>query len=145
MSRKLIVLLGLLAVLTMFAMPIHANANPIEQERGYIPIMPFWEHFTDIYVSLDIVNGRALMSGTAFAQTGTEWISVDAVLVRVNSDDSTTQIGAWRNLRADGAIWGWERPHMVARRHYYRLTLTMTAFRNGRRETVSLSHTSWAN
>jgi len=98
-----------------------------------------------MYVSLDIVNGRATMSGTVMEQIGTERISVNARLERVNPNGTTTQIGSWNNLQATGFFWAWERVHFVERGHDYRLTLTATVFRNGTSETVSTSRTTKAN
>ena len=108
-------------------------------------IAPFWSHTHAIFVSLDIVNGRAVMMGTIFGRVGTERISVDVLLERVNSNGTTTHIASWRNIEAQGVIWQWERPHFVARGHYYRLTLISTVFRNETSETISFGRTSWAN
>ena len=90
-------------------------------------------------------NGRATMSGTVMGNTGTESITVDAVLERVNTNGTFTQVGSWNNLHTNGSIWTWERAHNVARGHDYRLTLTATVVRNGVSETVSSSRTSTAN
>ncbi|MCL2576490.1 MAG: hypothetical protein FWE27_00360 [Defluviitaleaceae bacterium] len=85
------------------------------------------------------------MSGTVMEQIGTERISVNARLERVNPNGTTTQIGSWNNLQATGFFWAWERVHFVERGHDYRLTLTATVFRNGTSETVSTSRTTKAN
>jgi len=90
-------------------------------------------------------SGRATMSGTVVANPGTESITVDAVLERMNANGTVTYIGSWRGLRTNGNTWAWERPHYVVRGHDYRLTLTVTAVRNGVSETTSLSRTTRAN
>ena len=56
-----------------------------------------------------------------------------------------TRIVTFSNLNVNGNIWAWQRNHMVARGHYYRLTLTATVVRNGVSEVVSLSNTARAN
>jgi len=104
-----------------------------------------WTNTASIFVHLSIDNGRAMMGGTVIGNTGTESITVNAVLERVNPNGTFTHIGSWNNIRANGDVWAWERPHMVARGHYYRLTLTATVARNGVNEVVSLSRTSWAS
>jgi len=120
-------------------------ADHVQHQFGTIPIEPFWQHTVSMFVSLDIVNGRATMAGSVTGRVGTERISVDALLERVNPDGTTTQLGSWRNLQSTGFFWAWERVHHVTRGHDYRLTLTATVFRNGTSETVSTSRTSWAS
>jgi len=125
---------------------VHAYVGQSDKAIDYIPIMPLWSHTFSIAVSLNINNnGRALMTGSVIGQPGTERISVNARLERLNSNGTTTHIGSWGNIQSTGVIWAWERPHYVARGHYYRLTLTSTVFRHGTSETVSMSRTSRAN
>jgi len=120
-------------------------ADQVQHQVGTIPIEPFWTHTHSMIVSLDIVNGRATMTGSVTGRVGTERISVDALLERVNPNGTFSQIGSWRNLNATGFFWSWERVHHVATGHDYRLTLTATVFRNGTSETVSTSRISRAH
>jgi len=86
-----------------------------------------------------------VMVETMHGNADTESFIVDAVLERENSDGSFTHIVTFAGLHANGNIWAWERPHMVARGHYYRLTLTATVVRNGISVVVSLSRTTLAS
>lgn len=142
MVKGFIVTLCLFMVLVV-GIPTRAYANePVEIS---IPVEPFWTHTTSISASLSITNGRALMAGTVIGQPGTERISVNARLERVNPNGTRTHIASWNNLNATGNIWSWERPHFVARGHNYRLTLTATVFRHGTSEIVSVSRGAWAS
>ena len=141
MVKRIFVSLCLLLIFSV-GLPVHAYAGQADQSNAPIEIAPFWSHTHNFFISLNITNGRAVMAGSVIGRVGTERISVDAVLERVNPNGTTAQIGAWRNITANGVLWNWERVHHVARGHDYRLTLTATVFRNGTSETVSMSRTS---
>ncbi|MCL2225402.1 MAG: hypothetical protein FWB96_10605 [Defluviitaleaceae bacterium] len=136
-----------LCLLTMLVvgLPTPTYANEPVQTFSYVPIEPLWTHTVSAVAGLEITNGRALMSGSVIGRPGTERISVNARLERINPNGSFAHIGTWNNLSATGTIWVWERPHYVARGHDYRLTLTATVFRNGTSEIVSISRTTRAN
>jgi len=104
-----------------------------------------WSIIASIHVVLAIENGRAVMNGMVVANRGTESITVDAELVRINSNGTTTHIWSQSGIRTNADSWLWERVHHVARGHDYRLTLTATAVRDGVSETVSLGKTSRAH
>jgi hypothetical protein len=145
MIKRMFLSLCLIAVL-FAGLPTQAFAAGRVKSSGYVPIMPLWSHTFSVAVMLSIDNnGRAVMSGSVIGQTGTERISVNAVLERINTNGTTTHIASWNNIQSTGSVWLWERPHYVARGHQYRLTLTSTVFRNGTSETVSMSRTAWAN
>ena len=112
---------------------------------GYMMIGPRWSQTLLIIVFLDIQNGRAEMAGSVQGKRGTERISVNARLERVNPNGTTTRVGSWDNINVNGSLWAWSRIHHVARGHNYRLTLTSTVFRDGASETVSLSRTTFAH
>lgn len=119
---------------------IEIEADPIEVESELIEIDPFWQHTTLVNVNLSIGNnGRATMAGSVVGNNGTSHIVVDAALDRVNPNGTTTRVASFNNMRAEGNMWAWSRPHYVARGHNYRLTITSTVFRNGSRETIPLS------
>lgn len=150
MVKRILISLCLISVLFsgLPARAYAAEAIQIEesvQMQAYILIEPFWSHTVSIAVSLTINNGRALMTGTVIGRPGTERISVNARLERRNANGSFTHIASWNNIQATGNVWVWERPHHVARGHYYRLTLTATVFRNGQSETIVGSRITRAN
>lgn len=143
MSRKLIMVLCL-ALLSSLYLPIIASANDL-QSSEYIGITPFWQNIQSITPMMEINNGAASMAGSVIGNIGTESISVNATLVRVNANGTTTHIAGWSDISVEGRIWTWQRTHFVARGHDYRLTLTATAVRNGVSETVTHSVTVRAN
>ena len=144
MIKKVLFALCLIVVFaTGFTARTHAMG--VSQDSAYIPIEPLWTHTLSISVNLEISNGRAVMTGSVIGRPGTERISVNARLERVNPNGTFTHIGSWNNLNATGSIWAWEQVHHVARGHDYRLTLTATVFRQGTSETVSLNRTTRAN
>ena len=144
--RKMLVMLCLVALASIgFSANAYAKAMAATEDSAYVEIDPLWEHTTLITVNLPITNGRAILAGSVIGNTGTTSISVNAVLERVNPNGTFTHIVSFNNIRANGDIWVWERPHYVARGHYYRLTLTATVFRHGTSEVVSVSQTTRAN
>ena len=104
-----------------------------------------WLNTASISVGLSIVNGRALMSGSVIGNTGTQSITVNATLERINPNGTYTHIGSFSDMRANGNKWSWERPHYVTRGQYYRLTLKATVVRNGVSEIAAHSKIAWAN
>ena len=144
MKKRVFVLLCLLTAL-YGGFSARAYAGNSAYAFDYVYIQPFWTHITLISAGLRIDNGRATMTGMVQGRSGTERISVNAVLERVNANGTTSQVGSWSNIQATGAIWVWDRQHNVTRGYDYRLTLTATVFRNGASETVSESRTARAN
>lgn len=136
-----------LCLFAVFAVGFTVQAYAKESVRTaeYISIEPLWSHTISIAAGLEINNGRATMAGSVIGRSGTESISVNARLDRINANGTITNIGSWNNLNTTGNTWSWERVHYVARGHDYRLTLTATVFRNGESETVSMSRTTRAN
>jgi len=125
----------------VYARPIDSTVHG----NNFVEIEPIWANVAMIMVDLRIDNGRANLSGFVLGNHGTTSISVNAVLERINPNGTLTHIVAFNNIRVNGDIWDWERPHYVARGHTYLLTLTATVVRNGVSEVVSLSRTAWAN
>jgi hypothetical protein len=143
-SRKGLIFSLCLIALLFTVMPM--NVYAIEANRPNIehPALR-WTNVASIGVILRIDNnGRAVMAGDVVANIGTESITVDVLLERVNPNGTTTHIWSQNGLRTNGNTWVWERPHMVARGHDYRLKLTATAVRNGVSEIVTISRTTWA-
>jgi hypothetical protein len=146
-KRRISLVLCLVMMLSaVIPMTTYADINTAEVEPTYIGIMPLWQNIVGINVIMSITNGRAEMAGTVVAGIGTTSISVNAILDRVDSNGNLlANIASWNNLTTNGNTWAWERPHMVARGHFYRLTLEVTAVRNGVSETVPVSRTVWAD
>ena len=139
MSKKLIIILCLVLSSSLY-LPIVVSANEFHTSE-YIGIAPFWQNVQSITPMMEIHNGAATMAGLVIGNMGVESISVNATLVRVNTNGTTTHIASWSNLDVTGRFWGWERTHFVARWHDYRLTLTATVVLGGVSEVVSNSVT----
>ena len=144
-AKKVFVAVVLFCITVIgFDFPTHAMSLA---PHAYIEIQPLWAHTGLISVSININDsGRATMSGVVIANSGATQISVDARLERVNSNGTITTVASFLNLRTEGHTWVWERPHYVARGHYYRTTLTVTVSRNGETETLTKSSpVMWAS
>jgi len=134
-------------VLSLVFVPIitYADLSATDIKPSYESIMPLWLNFEMLSADMTINNGRAEMSGFIIGNVGTTSITVNAVLERINPNGTATRIDSWSNLRVNSDIWTWERAHMVARGHEYRLTLNAVAVRNGVSESTSVSRAVWAN
>jgi len=145
---------GKLAVVTLFAvallaLPVYADSaqttsTPKMQDEATIPIAPFWDNVAFASTNLTFDNGRGTLTGSVIGIPGAS-ITVNATLDRVNTDGTTTHIASFSNLQGTGNVWTWERVHYVARGHDYRLTLEITAVRNGISETITVSSTRRAS
>jgi len=85
-------------------LPLQALAKQpmlLYDEYGEICIDPLWATVTSIAPSLNITDGQASLSGSIIGTAAVTRIEVDAVLVRVNANGTTTQVGTWRNLYAN--------------------------------------------
>jgi len=141
-------LFATLALIAFFSIGFSVNTYASTADQTYtseIEIMPLWTNIMNINVHLSFNSGRGSLGGQVIANAGTSHVLVTATLDRVNANGSTTHIATWSNMRAEGVHWIWERTHYVARGHDYRLTLTVTAVRNGVSETVSVSRTTRAD
>lgn len=145
--RKRIFIAVCLFIVLLVGSPLRVAAEQLKQfqAQSEICISPLWTHLHLFIVSLDIVNGRATMTGSVLAEVDTTHITVDGVLERVNANGTTVQVGSWNNLNATGFVWSWETTQNVTRGANYRLTLTAAAYRRGTSETATASRTSWSN
>ena len=153
MRRRVIVALcsAMLLISALPAVSVQAQTEhePIravaEQNVGYIEIAPFWQNIESITISPSFTNGRGVIGAVVMGNPGTTRISVNVTLERVNSNGTATHITSWNNLVANSDIWMWEGIHFVVKGHNYRTTFRVTADRNGVSETVTVSHTVWAD
>jgi len=117
-----------------------------EKINDFIEIAPFWSNIETMWAMLSFNNsGRGNLEGFVIGNPGTTNITVTASLDRINANGTTTRIADFTTPHSNSRIWAWERPHFVARGHYYRLTLNATVTRNGIRESASISVVAWAN
>jgi hypothetical protein len=135
------VCLALLFSMAGLAPAVTVTAQNADSEMAVID--PFFQNIAVISVELTITNGRASMSGVVSGHAGVQYITVDAVLVRHNTNGTTTHIGTWQTSN-NGRTWTWIHTHQVTRGFNYTLTLTATITRNGVDETVTVSRTTWA-
>lgn len=152
MRRKMFTLLCLVMTLSFIlssqAFAVEPTSLPMQtiDDVAVEEIAPFWSNIQSFSANLDINNGAARMSGVVIAVSGSERITVTAVLERINTNGTATHIATFSTSDSTSTVWSWERTHHVARGHDYRLTLTASVIRNGFTETVSLrSRTVRAN
>lgn len=143
MKKRVLTILCLLFLLSIgFSASVSAG---ITLQTSSYTFVPHWVNTAVMNVDFFIVNGRATMNGIIIGNIGTESISVIIRLERLNANGTTTHIASWNNIRATGNIWMWERPHYVARGHYYRATFTATVVKNEISEVISFDITARAN
>ncbi|MCL2373041.1 MAG: hypothetical protein FWC78_06530 [Defluviitaleaceae bacterium] len=142
--KKLLITLCLVAV-AFGGLPVSANTSVTLQSQ-YIPICPHWTNIFrgDAFLSFNS-SGRATMSGHIIGQAGTERISVNAILSRINPNGTLTPVATWSNLTVMGSTWSWSHAHYVARGHQYRLTLSAAVARNGFSEAATFTSDAWAH
>ena len=135
MLKRLYIILCLTLVSTvLLTTSVSANAH---HGPGYVEITPFWQNIQSINPRLSINNGVATVAGSVTGHMGVESITVNATLVRVNANGTTTHIASWNNLSTTSRMWSWETTRNVTRGYDYRLILTVTAIRDGVSETVT--------
>ena len=144
MKRRVLTVLCLALVLSN-SFSIAAFAGTIVR-TSLVDVSPHWTNTALMSVNLSInISGRVTMTGSVIGHPGTESISVNIRLKRVNPDGTTTHIAAWNNISTSGNIWTWEGHRYVARGHDYRVAFTATVLRNGINEVISINRTSRAN
>lgn len=136
---------AVLTMMSIFMLVLTGLPTNVSAQSDNIPIMPFWDNTQSISVSMTIDNGAARMTGWVIGNIGTESITVNASLVRLNTNGSVQHIASWTGLEAVGGIWIWDRTHHVARGHTYRLALTATVVLNGVSEVVTHGITVFAH
>ena len=97
--RKVFIVLCLIAIAAV-NMPVIAMASTTEltQER-HVPFDPLWSNVSMTNAQLSFNNsGRATMSGMVIGNVGTERITVNVALDRVNASGATTRVATWNNI-----------------------------------------------
>ena len=140
MKKKAISMICLMLFISVgFDLSVYGK-DENQNSKEIVEITPFWQNIAMIVVDLFIDNnGRAVMEGFVVGNMSTTSITVNASLDRVNANGTLTNIASFNNLVGQGNMWAWDAVRMVARGHYYRLTLTVTAVRHGISETVVFS------
>lgn len=129
MSALFAVLIALTSSMAVYATPIATEA--------YIDVQPYWINTSDIMISLSIDNGKAVLSSAVDGYSGVTKITAVAVLERLNSNGTYTEIERWDNISSDSRWCDWTATRYVAKGYTYRFTITATVYKNGVGETVS--------
>jgi hypothetical protein len=98
-----------------------------------------------VTVGLSFNSGKGALTGSVVGYTGATQITGNAVLERLNSNGTYTQVASWNNLYASGNMLFFSETYYVSRGYTYRLTLTTTTYIKGVGETVSGSHSAYAD
>jgi len=105
--------------------------------KALMDVQPFWVNTAAMTVVLSITNGKAVLSASVEAYSGTTKITAVAVLERLNSDGTYTEQERWDNISSDNRDLDWTSTRYVTKGYTYRFTFTPTITRNGVSETVS--------
>lgn len=100
-------------------------------------IQPFWQNTSDVTICLSITDGKAVLSTVVDGYSGVNKITGIAVLERLNSNGTYTEIERWDNLSSNSWELNWTATRYVTKGYTYRFTITATVYKNGVGETVS--------
>ena len=134
--RKAFVIAGLLWITSL---GFTATTYAMDCQGCEMTADPLWSHIAGISANMQIVNGRVTMTGFAMGNAGATHVIGNIVLDRINPNGTATRVASFNNIRANGSVWSVDRVHNVPRGHDYRVTVTVTVFRNGASETASIS------
>lgn len=139
-KKLMLVLVAILLILTPNVM-VYATPNVPETQEG---IQPFWTNTSDVTVCLSITDGKAVLSAVVDGYSGVNKITGVAVLERLNSNGTYTEIERWDNLSSNSWDLNWTATRYVAKGYTYRFTITATVYKNGVGEMVSGSKSAVA-
>lgn len=130
------VLIFLTSSMAVYSAPIELDSSP--------DIQPFWSNTSLMAVVLSITDGRAVLSATVEGYSGVTKITAVAVIERLNSDGTYTEIERWDNISSDNRDLDWTSTRYVAKGYTYRFTFSATVYKNGYSEPVSGSKSAKA-
>ena len=115
--------------MAVYAVPVTSATQP--------GIQPFWSNTSDMGVGFTITDGKAELGAWVECYSGVTKITVVAVLERLNSNGTYTEIEYWDNISSNIRDLLWGSTRYVAKGYTYRLTFTATVYKNGNGEEVS--------
>ena len=104
-----------------------------------------WSNFCSLCVGLLFENGKGYLAFSIIAQPDTTKITANAVLERLNSNGTYTQVASWKDISKNATDLDWNTSYYVTRGYTYRLTVTATSYRNGVTETISGSKSMYCD
>ena len=135
-KKKLMSVLFAVFIILTSSMVAYAAPNAAETR---IDIQPFWQNTNDVTICLSITDGKAVLSTSLSGYSGVNKITAVAVLERLNSNGTYTEIERWDNLSSDNRYLDWTATRYVSKGYTYCFTFTATVYKNGVGETVSRS------
>lgn len=97
-----------------------------------------WDNTDTATASLNFSGDRADCSSIIHGKDGTTQITATALLMRVNSNGTTT-VKAWTGLSASGDTFYFDRQYYVSSGYTYELEIDAQVYRNGTVEYISVS------
>lgn len=140
-SKKGLMPIVLALIMILTSSIVNASSQITEAEAE---MQPLWQNISDVTVNLSITNGKAELAAAVDSYQGVNKITATAVLERLNSNGTYTEISRWDNLRSDTWYLNWTSTRYVARGYTYRFKFTATAYKDGIGETVSASKSARA-
>ncbi|MCR6545520.1 hypothetical protein [Dehalobacterium formicoaceticum] len=137
---------GLMPILFAFIIILTSNIANASSEitEAEAEMQPFWQNISDVTVNLSITNGKAELAAAVDGYQGVNKITAVAVLERLNSNGTYTEIARWDNIRSDTRYLNWTSTRYVAKGYTYRFKFIATAYKDGVGETVSASKSAKA-
>jgi len=124
---------------------VKAKTQQGTSEQPLINVQTRYTNTSSITVVLSFNNGKGTLSGSVYGKPGASSITGYAVLERLNSDGTYTEVASWTGLSATGNTLLFSKTYYVSRWYTYRLTLTATVYKDGVGETVSNAKSAYAS
>ena len=146
-KKGIIFLFTLMSLIMCLGSTVNVQATDPTANQTNVsdPVQTRWTNLVSMAVSLVFDNGKGSLSATIIAQPETSRITGNALLERLNSDNTYTKITSWDGLSSSGNTLRFSANYYVARGYTYRFTFTATAYKNGVGETASSSKSAYAN
>lgn len=138
----------LLALTLLFSMTIAVNAQTnLTSASSQSPggtIQPYWAQTSTITIGLSFSGSKGTLSYSVLGNSGTTRIDGVAVLERLNSNGTYTEITRWTGITINSDYLPWNATYYVSTGYTYRFTFTCTVYRNGTTETIPMSYSNTA-
>ena len=131
-TRILTVLFSITIMASLMIQPISAAYS------SGTNIEPLWTNAASASLAINFENEDILITATITGRTGTTYKNGIITLEKV-SGSSTVKIQEWTGLSSNSSIFQFRNQSIEKNKGTYRLTLRITAVRNGVSETITIN------
>lgn len=107
-------------------------------------ITPQWVNTDQVSVNLSFSGSKAICGAYVIGKVETSQITGTVALERLNSTGTYTTVKTWSGLSAYGSYLDFNGTYYVSTGYTYRLTFTITVYRNGTSEKITASSSAYA-